>query len=128
MHHGGRPSLDDLDWLTRPWNGTQAYSDSKLLLTTFAATLARRWTDTYVNAVDPGWVPTGWADQPQPTTSSRATPPRCGSPSATNPKPTSPAGYWYHQQTQTRRPPYTTPRSRTRSSTNSNGSPGSRSQ
>ena len=58
MHHGGRPSLDDLDWLTRRWNGTQAYSDSKLLLTTLAMALARRWTDTAVNAVDPGWVPT----------------------------------------------------------------------
>jgi NAD(P)-dependent dehydrogenase (short-subunit alcohol dehydrogenase family) len=100
MHHGGRASLDDLDWLTRAWNGTQAYSDSKLLLTTLAMALARRWPDTSVNAVDPGWVPT-----------------RMGGPAATDdleqghatqvwlavsdqPEARSSGQVWYHQQAQ----------------------------
>jgi NAD(P)-dependent dehydrogenase (short-subunit alcohol dehydrogenase family) len=100
MHHGGHPSLDDLDWLTGPWNGTQAYSDSKLLLTAFAAALAQRWTDTDVYAVDPGWVPT-----------------QMGGPGATDdlkqghttqvwlaisdqPEADGTGLYWYHQQTQ----------------------------
>ena len=45
MHTLGTTSLDDLDWTERPWHPAQAYGDSKLLLTTFAATmtaLARR--------------------------------------------------------------------------------------
>src|SRR3954454_11105907 len=29
MHPGGGPSLDDLDWSRRRWNGLPAYSDSK---------------------------------------------------------------------------------------------------
>ena len=42
----------------RRWNGTQAYCDSKLLVTTLAAAVARHWPDVHSNAVDPGWVPT----------------------------------------------------------------------
>src|SRR3954464_11446322 len=30
MHRGGDPALDDLQWSRRRWNGSQAYSDSKL--------------------------------------------------------------------------------------------------
>ena len=58
MHHDGHPSLDDIDWTARPWNGVQAYSDSKMLVTTLAAAVARRWPHVRSNAVDPGWVPT----------------------------------------------------------------------
>ena len=36
----------------------QAYSDSKLLITTLAAAIARRWPGVRSNSVDPGWVPT----------------------------------------------------------------------
>lgn len=58
MHTSGRATLDDLDWDRRPWDGVQAYCDSKLLVTTLAAAVARYWPDTHSNAVDPGWVPT----------------------------------------------------------------------
>ena len=58
MHHGGRAALDDVGWTTGRWNGVQAYSDSKLLLTALAAAVARRWPDVLTNSVDPGWVPT----------------------------------------------------------------------
>ena len=34
------------------------YSDSKLHVLMLAKAVARRWTDVYSNAVDPGWVPT----------------------------------------------------------------------
>ena len=30
MHTGGDPSLDDPQWSGRRWNGSQAYSDTKL--------------------------------------------------------------------------------------------------
>ena len=58
MHTSGRAALDDLDWNERPWDGVQAYCDSKLLVTTLAAAVARHWPDVRSNAVDPGWVPT----------------------------------------------------------------------
>jgi hypothetical protein len=34
LHTSGRASLDDTDWTRRPWNGRQAYADSKLFVTT----------------------------------------------------------------------------------------------
>src|SRR4051794_4577398 len=58
MHTLGSPSLDDIEWTTRPWHPARAYGDSKLLLTAFAAAIARRWPDVCSSAVDPGWVPT----------------------------------------------------------------------
>jgi len=58
MHTSGRAALDDLDWNRRTWNGVQAYCDSKLLVTTLTTAVARYWSDTLSNAVDPGWVPT----------------------------------------------------------------------
>jgi NAD(P)-dependent dehydrogenase (short-subunit alcohol dehydrogenase family) len=58
MHRGGTPSVDDLDWNRRRWNGSQAYSDSKLYDTVLAFAIARRWPDVLSNAVEPGWVAT----------------------------------------------------------------------
>src|ERR1043165_1884936 len=58
MHRGGSASLRDIDWTERRWNSSQAYSDSKLYLTTLAFAVARRWPDVLSHAVDPGWVPT----------------------------------------------------------------------
>lgn len=58
MHTGGDPSLDDPQWKMRPWNGTQAYSDSKLHDVALAMAVAQRWPAALVNAVNPGWVPT----------------------------------------------------------------------
>lgn len=58
MHRGGVTSLHDIDWLERPWNSSQAYSDSKLYVTALAFAVARCWPDVLSNAVDPGWVAT----------------------------------------------------------------------
>lgn len=58
MHEGGDASLDDLLWEKREWNGTKAYSDSKLHDVLLAFAIARRWPDVMSNAVHPGWVPT----------------------------------------------------------------------
>ena len=65
-HYPGIATLDDVHWQQRPWDGTQAYCNSKLLLTTFAMAIAHRWPNTVVQSVDPGWVPTrmGGADAP----------------------------------------------------------------
>ncbi len=58
MHRGGDPGLTDLQWRRRPWNGSQAYSDSKLHDVILAFAVARLWPEVRSNAVDPGWVPT----------------------------------------------------------------------
>jgi NAD(P)-dependent dehydrogenase (short-subunit alcohol dehydrogenase family) len=58
LHHSGDDDLDDPQWTKRRWNGTQAYSTSKLLDVVLAFAIARRWPKVRSNAVEPGWVPT----------------------------------------------------------------------
>lgn len=56
MHRGGHANLSraDLAGATK----TVSYSDSKLLVTTLMAAVARLRPDVLAHAVDPGWVPT----------------------------------------------------------------------
>ena len=54
----GEVHLDDLQLERRPWNGMQAYSDSKLWDVVLAFAVARRHPATLSNAVDPGWIKT----------------------------------------------------------------------
>jgi len=96
LHQRGRARLSGMDWSGRRASGS--YSDSKLFVTTLAVALARRWTNVFSNAVDPGWVPT-----------------KMGGPSATDdrhlghvtqewlatsddPEARTSGGYWYHQR------------------------------
>jgi NAD(P)-dependent dehydrogenase (short-subunit alcohol dehydrogenase family) len=58
MARGGDAHLDDPQWIARRWNGSQAYSDSKLFDVLLAFGVARRWPDVLSNSVEPGWVPT----------------------------------------------------------------------
>ncbi len=58
LHRRGDPSLNDLAWERRPWNGNKAYSDSKLHDVLLAFAVARRWPEVRSNAMEPGWVPT----------------------------------------------------------------------
>lgn len=58
MHTGGDPALDDPQWSRRPWNGSQAYADTKLHDVLLAFGVARRWPSVLSNALTPGWVPT----------------------------------------------------------------------
>jgi NAD(P)-dependent dehydrogenase (short-subunit alcohol dehydrogenase family) len=54
MHEGGSSKLDsfesDISHIT--------YSDTKLHVLMLCKAAARKWSDVYSNAVDPGWVPT----------------------------------------------------------------------
>ena len=54
MHLQGDPSLKHLV----PDTTHISYSDSKLHVLLLSMAVARRWTDVYSNAVDPGWVAT----------------------------------------------------------------------
>jgi NAD(P)-dependent dehydrogenase (short-subunit alcohol dehydrogenase family) len=58
LHRNGDASLKDLAWEHRPWQGQQAYSDTKLHDVILAFAVARRWPDVFSNALEPGWVPT----------------------------------------------------------------------
>jgi NAD(P)-dependent dehydrogenase (short-subunit alcohol dehydrogenase family) len=58
MHRGGDPDVSDLQWKARRWNGSQAYSDSKLFDVVLAFAVARAWPHVRSNAVEPGWVAT----------------------------------------------------------------------
>ena len=58
MQRGGSSDLTDAQWERRRWNGSQAYSDSKLFDTMLAFAVARHWPKVLASSVDPGWVPT----------------------------------------------------------------------
>jgi NAD(P)-dependent dehydrogenase (short-subunit alcohol dehydrogenase family) len=66
LHRRGNARLDDPQWTHRPWNGAQAYSESKLYDVLLAFAIARRWPSVCSNALEPGWVPTkmGGPDAP----------------------------------------------------------------
>jgi len=58
LHQYGDPSLKDLAWEQRPWQGQQAYSDTKLHDVLLAFAIARLWPGILSNALEPGWVAT----------------------------------------------------------------------
>jgi NAD(P)-dependent dehydrogenase (short-subunit alcohol dehydrogenase family) len=58
LESAGRVNLDDLQWERRPWDGMQAYSDSKLYDVLLAFAIARRHPELRSNAVGPGWIKT----------------------------------------------------------------------
>jgi len=58
LHQSGDATLQDLAWKDRPWQGQQAYSDTKLHDVLLAFGIARRWPEVFSNALEPGWVAT----------------------------------------------------------------------
>jgi len=58
MSADGDSALDDPLWERRRWNGSSAYSESKLLLSMLAFNVAQSPRKILCNTVDPGWVPT----------------------------------------------------------------------
>jgi NAD(P)-dependent dehydrogenase (short-subunit alcohol dehydrogenase family) len=100
MHRDGDPSLRDIDWHDRRWNGVQAYCDSKLYVTALAMAVARRWPTTQSNAVDPGWVPTrmGGKGAPDDLTLGHVT--QAWLAAGDDPSAQLTGRYWFHQQTQ----------------------------
>lgn len=58
LEEQGRWTPQDLQWTERPWNGMQAYSDSKLHDSMLAFEMAARHRGSSINTVDPGWIKT----------------------------------------------------------------------
>ena len=58
LHQHADANLEDILWKKRRWNGSAAYSESKLHDTLLAFAVARLWPDVFSNALEPGWVAT----------------------------------------------------------------------
>jgi len=54
LHLQGRANLENF----KKDGSRISYSDSKLYVLMLSMAVARKWSDVYANAVDPGWVPT----------------------------------------------------------------------
>lgn len=97
MHRGGTPSLDDVGWTRRRWNGSQAYSDTKLYDVALAFGMARRWPDVTSNAVEPGWVATRMGGPAAPDDLEAAPVTQSWLAVSNDPQARTTGGYWYHQ-------------------------------
>lgn len=96
MHRGGRASLTGMDWSGH--RATGSYSDSKLLVTTLAAAVARIWPEVCSNAVDPGWVPTKMGGPGAPDDLRLGHLTQVWLATSDDPQARTSGGYWYHQR------------------------------
>jgi len=98
MHQGGDPDLSDLQWARRPWNGSQAYADSKLFDVVLAFAVARHWPDVLSNALEPGWVPTKMGGPAAPDDRDLATVTQVWLATSADPEASVTGRYFYHQR------------------------------
>jgi NAD(P)-dependent dehydrogenase (short-subunit alcohol dehydrogenase family) len=87
-----------LTWTDRPWNGTQAYSDSKLHDSIFAFAIARRWPEVLSNALEPGWVATRMGGRDAPDDLETAPTTQVWLAASDEAEATVSGSYFYHQQ------------------------------
>ena len=101
MHHDGDSSLHDIDWISRRWNGVQAYCDSKLLLTTLAVAVARPLARRAQQRRRPrmGAHQNGRTEAPDDLVQGHAT--QAWLAVSDDPEANVTGQYWYHQQTYT---------------------------
>ncbi|MBV9060662.1 MAG: SDR family NAD(P)-dependent oxidoreductase [Pseudonocardiales bacterium] len=104
MHRSGEPRLDDLQWTARPWNGAQAYADSKLYDVMLALGIARRWPDVLSNALEPGWVATKMGGPGAPDNLALGSVTQAWLAVSDDPAATVTGGYFYHQRPRSTHP------------------------
>jgi len=93
----GSPDSADLQWVGRPWNGTQAYADSKLFVVVLAFAVARRWPGVLSNALEPGWVATRMGGPGAPDDLSQAPVTQAWLATSDDPAALVTGQYFYHQ-------------------------------
>lgn len=103
MHRGGHAALAGLDGGSRHGRSF-SYSDSKLLVATLAAAVARRWPDVLSNSVDPGWVPTRMGGPGAPDDLELGHVTQVWLAVSEDPQARTSGRYWYHQRPQTPHP------------------------
>jgi len=113
MHQGGTPSLRDLEWTKRRWNGAQAYSDTKLFDAALVFRMAGQWLDVVSNAVEPGWVATKMGGPGAPDDLEAAPVTQCWLAVSEDPEARTTGGYWYHQRRRDAHPATSDPGSKT---------------
>lgn len=106
-HRSGRANVAGNDWRIG------SYADSKLLVTTLAAAVARLWPDVFSNAVDPGWVPTRMGGPRAPDDLRLGHLTQEWLATSDDPDARTSGGYWYHQRRVEPHPPSTIRSSRT---------------
>lgn len=98
MHLRGDASLHDLTWDHRPWNGAQAYSDSKLHDVLLTLAVGRHWPQVVTSAVSPGWVATKMGGAGAPDSLEEAPKTQIWLAASQEPEVLVSGQYWYHKQ------------------------------
>ncbi|HEA23302.1 hypothetical protein LCGC14_2242210 [marine sediment metagenome] len=98
MHNGGDATLNDMLWERKRWNGSQAYSDSKLQNILLAFAVGRKWNDVFANAVSPGWVATKMGGSHAPDSLEKAPETQVWLAVSDTPEAQVSGNYFYHQE------------------------------
>ncbi len=104
LHRSSDATLTDLAWVHRPWQGQQAYADTKLHDVLLAFAVARLWPDVLSNALEPGWVATKMGGQGAPDDLDAAHRTQVWLVTSDDPAATVTGEYFYHMRLRTPNP------------------------